>query len=66
MAQDPYYWHYRCPDAGGALTRIEFIKITDEKAAEFTSGRVQMMRFPCRFCGKEHEGFLERSKFGPK
>ena len=66
MSQDAYYWHYRCSAAGGALTRIEFIKITDEKAAEFTSGRVQMMKFPCRFCGEEHEGFLERSKFGPK
>jgi hypothetical protein len=64
MAEDPFYWHYRCPNRGGALTRIEMIKVSDEKAEEFKSGRVMPMKFPCRFCGKEHDGYLERSKFG--
>jgi hypothetical protein len=66
MALDPYYWHYRCPKSGGVLTRIEMIKVSDEQAAEFGPGRVKMMKFPCRFCGQEHDGFLERSKFEPK
>jgi hypothetical protein len=30
MTQEPYYWYYRCPAAGGALTRIDFIRLTDE------------------------------------
>jgi hypothetical protein len=42
------------------LARVDFIIITDEKATEFTSGRMQLMTFPCPLCG------LERSKFGPK
>ena len=30
MALDPYYWHYRCPKSGCALTRIEMQRLLEQ------------------------------------
>jgi hypothetical protein len=65
MATNPYYWHYRCPTSG-LLQRIASTPISDEKAAQIVASKVPNPHFPCEVCGKEHEGFLERSKFGQK
>jgi len=62
MPEDPFYWHYRCDASGGLLTRIPQA-ISDEKAADIHQQHI-IAKFPCRFCVKEHEGYLERSKFG--
>jgi hypothetical protein len=32
MPEDPYYWLFRCPQFGGALTRIDVIRLSDEDA----------------------------------
>lgn len=65
MTQDPYYWHYRCP-ASVVPFRADMINVTDEQAEAVLSGKVSAPLFGCEFCGKKHEGYLERSKFGPK
>ena len=65
MAEEPYYWHFRCP-ATGLPQRIASTPISDQKAAEIIASNVPSPHFPCEFCGKEHEGYLERSKFGKK
>jgi hypothetical protein len=59
MALDPYYWQYRCP-SNGLLTRIASTPISDEKAEQIRNSGVPSPHFPCEFCGKEHEGVLER------
>jgi hypothetical protein len=65
MAEDPYYWHYRCPASGNALTRVDlFGAVPEDKAVEIMKGDVPLPKFPCQFCQQEHEGYLERSKFG--
>jgi hypothetical protein len=63
MAQEPYYWHYRCAMIG-LLTRIDFMRVNDDTAEQVISGKLPVLKFPCRFCGQEHEGYLERSPFG--
>jgi hypothetical protein len=65
MAQDPYYWHYRCP-ASVAPFRADIIKVTEEQAAAVLAGKISPPVFNCELCGKEHEGYLQRSKFGSK
>ena len=62
--QDPYYWHYRCAGNPKLVTRIDFMRISDEKAEQVFSRKLPNAKFSYRFCGKEHEGYLERSKFG--
>ena len=37
------------------------MKVSDEKAAEIADGMSQLPKFPCRYCRKEHEGYLDRS-----
>jgi len=66
---DPYYWHFRCPQTG-LLRRVDLPgvigSVAEDKAAEILSGKVPLPKFPCEDCGSEHEGYLERSKFGAK
>jgi hypothetical protein len=64
MAHDLYYWHYRCSVNRELLTRIDFVQISDGSAAQVFAGKLPVPKFLCRFCGQEHNGYLERSPFG--
>jgi hypothetical protein len=64
MAQDPYYWHYRCSTNLDLQTCVDFARISDKTAALVFAGRLPVPKFPCRFCGQEHYAYLQRSPFG--
>ena len=43
------------------MTRIDFLRLSDEQAekilGDLKSRRVTAQKFPCRFCGQEHDGY---------